>query len=78
MRLIRSAAILVPFLAFCPSFTSANELAGLWRAKNDFLPEYYGPLTVTEVEGNWTAEIAGTGVVGEVGDKRVVFSFPGG
>lgn len=56
----------------------AFNLTGLWEAHKSFAPRYSGEVLVTKLNGSWTAEVAGTRVAGETGDRQVVFRFPGG
>jgi len=65
-------------LVLLASSVRAESLAGLWQAQKSFVPKRRGVLTVFHDDGAWTAEIAGTRVVGEADGNRVTFVFPGG
>jgi CubicO group peptidase (beta-lactamase class C family) len=48
-----------PQAVAAPPSTTADELVGLWKAKQRFGPDARGPLTLQRTAGGWTADFLG-------------------
>jgi CubicO group peptidase (beta-lactamase class C family) len=63
-----------PLLADTPG--SANELAGLWKAKKRFGPDARGALVLQRSGSNWTADMAGRIVSVSSVNGELTFTLP--
>ncbi len=79
--LTRIAAITIALLLVSASLLaettgSANELAGLWKAKKRFGPDARGTLVLQRSGSAWTADMAGRIVPVSIANGELTFSLP--
>lgn len=77
MKTARLAALVFALL-FVEATGSANELAGLWKAKKRFGPDTHGTLVLQRSGGSYTADLAGRVVPVSVADGELAFTLPDG
>src|SRR5205809_5964285 len=66
-------------IVFALSFVaagSADELAGLWKAKKRFGPDARGTLVLQGSGGAWTADFAGRILPVAMANGELTFTFP--
>jgi len=65
-------------LLFVTAAGSANELAGLWKAKKRFGPDAGGTLVLQRSAGTWTADMAGRILPVATANGELTFTLPDG
>ena len=81
MKLVRSAVFMLALFAATQSLgadSSAEELAGLWKAKKRFGPDVRGPLVLQRSGESWTADLVGRLVQFAASNGELKFTVPGG
>src|SRR6185436_18158620 len=77
MKTVRLAALVLALL-FVETTSSADELAGLWKAKKRFGPDVHGTLVLQRSGGTWTADLAGRIVQVAAANGELTFALPDG
>jgi CubicO group peptidase (beta-lactamase class C family) len=75
MRIVR-LAVLALGLTFAASPASANELAGLWKAKRWFGPDLRGSLVLQRSGDTWTADFVGMTLPVTLANGELTFKVP--
>ncbi|MBV9958552.1 MAG: hypothetical protein JO360_09030, partial [Acidobacteria bacterium] len=76
--LMLMAGLAPPPRARAQQSNSAQELAGLWEAKNRFGPDVRGSLTIRQTDDVWEAEIAGHAAQARLSGAAIRFELAGG
>jgi CubicO group peptidase (beta-lactamase class C family) len=66
------------FVLLFATAASANELAGLWKAKKKFGPDARGTLVLQRSGTSWTADFIGRTLPVAHANGRLTFTLPGG
>jgi hypothetical protein len=57
---------------------TAQQLAGLWEARQRYGPDVRGSLLIRQLNGGWWAEIAGRSAQAKMTGEAITFELPDG